>query len=561
VWARFTTRTLLLVESTVNYKLLRAYASKLLALSWRFATMSVVGQNGSDHLVHEFTHKAQSDVLVAVGMPDGRLHSVASAQGAVLMSVQQAKFIKGPGRGVEIFNLGHNPWQRPGFFVGSVNLPMRRPLFASERVLMPEQLISTGKEGTPGSHSLAPMTVLQRWGDLRVGQMDPGGMPRITMTRQDLQDLLGQREYVGFALAVDILEDLLDKQRLELQLEKVPQDAGRFLREYLAQHPARTRVCVASPEKKYAPAEEWYAGQEQIEATPADGLVSLIMACTEDGVSPECMFQKVLTQRLGDVEAPTQYSTHVDLRRTSHVPGVPLQVALQPDEFLAMVHGDDLQNWVRSTRYRWGKLKSLRSVMLHFAEDFSGPQDCIAFVMSNGVTMASLLVAWRLQVSSRKASQPLLPPPVLAVQAASEQEAGLQQKRSSCQRQVFSEPSSKTNPVGQQLVDAGIGKCEILDELRLTEQFYETRVGSAERLIAWYVFLHAMVAPVSKLPVLGFELGQSESRLRVASTPAPVPAMGVPVGQEARDEKMEEIDELEREIYRMDTEDCEIVGV
>jgi len=216
-----------------------------------------------------------------------------------------------------------------------------------------------------------------------------------------------------------------------------------------------------------------------------------------------------------------------------------MQVSLQPDEFLAIVHGDDLQNWIRSTRYRWGKLKSLRSVMLHLAENFSKPQDSISFVMSNGVAMASILTAWRLQVSSGKTSQPLLPQPDLAVQAANEQEAELQQERSTFQRQVSFEPSSKTNPIGQQLVDANMGKCEILDELRLTEQFYETRVGSAERLIAWYVFLHAMVAPVSKLPVLGFELGKSESRLRVASTPAPVPAMGVPAGQEAQEEKLE----------------------
>jgi hypothetical protein len=540
VWARFTTRTLLLVESTVNYKLLRAYASKLLALSWRFATMSVVGQNGTDHFVHEFTHKAQSDVLVAVGMPDGRLHSVASAQGCVLMSVQQAKFIKGPGRGVEIFSLGHNPVQRPGLFVGSVNLPLRRPLFASERMLMPEQFIGKGKELSSGCHSLAPMTVLQRWGDLRVGQMDPGGLPRITMTRQDLQDILGQREYVDFAVAVKILEGLLDKCRLEMREEKIPQDVGRFLREYLDQHPARTRVYVASPEKSYASADQWYAGQGQIEASPAGCLKKMMSACSEDSGSPESTFRRGLTKRLGAGEVPTQCSAHNDLGTTFHSPCRPSQVALDADEFLAILHGDDLQKWVRSTRYRWGKLKSLRSMMLHFAEDFNKPQDSITVVLSNGVTMASMFVAWRQQVTPRAWQSRT--EPGLAVQAAAELEAGLQQERSTFQRQVSSDLSSITDPIGQQLVDAGIGKCEILDELRLTEQFHETRVGSAERLIAWYVFLHAMAAPVSRLPFLGFELGKSESRLRVASTPAPVPAMGMPEGQGICESGLEKTD-------------------
>mmetsp|Transcript_71497 Transcript_71497/g.197434 ORF Transcript_71497/g.197434 Transcript_71497/m.197434 type:complete len:111 (-) Transcript_71497:160-492(-) len=66
-------------------------------------------------------------------------------------------------------------------------------------------------------------------------------------------------------------------------------------------------------------------------------------------------------------------------------------------------------------------------------------------------------------------------------------------------------------------------EAEVLAGLEPTEAFYETRVGSAERLISWYVLFHAMAEPSSRLPVLGFELGLSESRLRVASTPAPVP--------------------------------------
>merc|ERR1712194_451151 len=112
-WARFTTRTLCIVESTANYKLLRAYTSKLLALTWRFATMSVVGQNGTDHFVHEYTHKAQSDVLVAVGLPDGRLTSLASSEACTMMSLQQAKFIKQLGIGTALARHDHGGLERP----------------------------------------------------------------------------------------------------------------------------------------------------------------------------------------------------------------------------------------------------------------------------------------------------------------------------------------------------------------------------------------------------------------------------------------------------------------
>jgi len=64
---------------------------------------------------------------------------------------------------------------------------------------------------------------------------------------------------------------------------------------------------------------------------------------------------------------------------------------------------------------------------------------------------------------------------------------------------------------------------ELFNQLRALERLYETRVAAAERLLASYVLLHSAVKPISKLWWLSFDLDRSESRLRVASTPAPVP--------------------------------------
>jgi len=78
---------------------------------------------------------------------------------------------------------------------------------------------------------------------------------------------------------------------------------------------------------------------------------------------------------------------------------------------------------------------------------------------------------------------------------------------------------SKT--VGSNLVSAGTGE-RILAEFTLLETLYESRIGSAERLLAFFVMFHQAVKPLSRLPWWGYDLDRSASRLRVASTPAPV---------------------------------------
>jgi hypothetical protein len=104
----------------------------------------------------------------------------------------------------------------------------------------------------------------------------------------------------------------------------------------------------------------------------------------------------------------------------------------------------------------------------------------------------------------------------------------------------WNRPNSPTSPTAKQLEsclkggDSSIpvissrlvGKVEgkdLLAEMSLLENLYESRVGAAERLLAFFVIFHRAVEPLSRLPGCRFDIDRSESRLRVASTPAPIP--------------------------------------
>jgi len=67
---------------------------------------------------------------------------------------------------------------------------------------------------------------------------------------------------------------------------------------------------------------------------------------------------------------------------------------------------------------------------------------------------------------------------------------------------------------------------QVLQAQRLLESYYETRIGATERLIGFQVFFYHMVRKIARLPFLSFDMDRSESRLRVASTPAPVAMRG-----------------------------------
>ena len=77
---------------------------------------------------------------------------------------------------------------------------------------------------------------------------------------------------------------------------------------------------------------------------------------------------------------------------------------------------------------------------------------------------------------------------------------------------------------GSQLLDTRSRLLDLLDSQSLLEGLVESRVLSAERLLAFFVAFHAMAARVAGTWPLTFDLARSQSGLRIATTAAPVSA-------------------------------------
>merc|ERR1711865_1005202 len=99
--------------------------------------------------------------------------------------------------------------------------------------------------------------------------------------------------------------------------------------------------------------------------------------------------------------------------------------------------------------------------------------------------------------------------------------------------------------VGADLVGKVKGQA-LIAELTIIEHLYETRIAAMERLMGFYVVFHRAVKPVSRMPIIPFDMDRSESRLRVASTPAPIPFVEeLGTGPPASMKALEELDTFE----------------
>jgi hypothetical protein len=217
-----------------------------------------------------------------------------------------------------------------------------------------------------------------------------------------------------------------------------------------------------------------------------------------------------------------------------------LSTSLDVNAFLALLHGNELQTWVRSARYRWNKICKMRGLFSFLAEDKK--RSAFTAVLSTGHTLKMIVLSWRkLAPKSAKKNSGMSERRKRKDMTQNVQDASIDESKRVADSSRSSLPGGTVNSehdecaegrlVSEALVNSGASATEILQESRPAELFYESRVASAERLVAWFVLLHAMAKPSSLLPFLSFELGKSESRLRVASTPAPVPFSGFEAGQ------------------------------
>ena len=117
-----------------------AFLSKLFAVSYSIAGLTVMHGNPADHFVHRLTHRVVRGTLLIAGRPDGRLSALSTAEASVCLAVNQASSIQSLGGTCESVTIGHNPFMLPLSSKG-IFLKRKRPLFICERILTEQDAI------------------------------------------------------------------------------------------------------------------------------------------------------------------------------------------------------------------------------------------------------------------------------------------------------------------------------------------------------------------------------------------------------------------------------------
>eukprot|EP00747_Dinoflagellata_sp_TGD_P139790 gnl/TRDRNA2_/TRDRNA2_175938_c6_seq6.p1 gnl/TRDRNA2_/TRDRNA2_175938_c6~~gnl/TRDRNA2_/TRDRNA2_175938_c6_seq6.p1 ORF type:complete len:1830 (+),score=285.34 gnl/TRDRNA2_/TRDRNA2_175938_c6_seq6:718-5490(+) len=627
LFTRYTSRCLVIVDSTANYKLLRAYASKLRSLAFRFTTFTVMGQNPGDHFVHEMTHLTTSEVMILMGRPDGRVGTLAASEAAMYMSLQQAKFVASRSHtGIEAITVGHNPWAKKSIAVQDVVVPTEhRPRFLSQ------QLFGT----IDGPHP--PGEVLTKVAGFAEGKSEQGAQgdisqmmvlpfPKIEM--KELKEKMGNQAEVSTAEARALIEGCLIEQSDALAIN--PNCATSITDELLpmSDQDPQTKTSTVS---LFAPASS--VGKAQ------PGRPELKRANSRDSDS---LVVKGLPNNLA-----SKQRGHTASELMAKLRGLKMQQIIMRKQ--ADKIRDDIREKVRNNAGRDREKQALQECFAAWASEtreakkkrhdqVQVDRSFLAHALDQGLIMSrstkrtsmkeeeekkpdAPTLEWRIEEEFRvrryamneKSKQQLVNPEVIFrawwhyykfCAAKNEAEAAGRRRKDSKGTGTPSEPSTPLSPMSMplspgrkrgerseaffrqtsgstaggftrqesgnsagaptspksflpmsswdsteviniidpvvprlsgdqaeanQVTSVGSGfvgqvaNKELLAELCLIESLYETRVAAAERLLSFFVILYHAVRPLSRLWGLHFDMDRSESRLRVASTPAPVP--------------------------------------
>jgi len=483
---------------------------------WHFVLplFSVLGQNGTDHFVHEMTHLTTSDVLMAVGRPDGRLAALAASEASMIMSLQQAKFIKKGSSGIEAFSLGHNPWTNSCLFTRHISLPTKgRPAFLSQTHLSkrgddnivdisapcaPEEvvskLIALYKGRKMGGHSLeSPQIEFENLKSLAHG--------RTHLTRAEIREwIVSIVEEQARDLAIDVQDFCVTKvvkddedgnpQAESTTSTVATRDTGRFAEEV---SDAASSASDSSDEC------------EDTDTGPRTGLKTHKRmpefvrgrSCSLGAIKTENSEKLALAEVMAIVRGPTM---KMEIQRAKKA---------------------KRQKMAQSLAESGGLISGLAFQSVSLEEAFHGWRAVTSeAVTASQVTTGSIQAGdWRQKEALRKSK-------------SSQSALSMAFQGPLSLPEIFNAWKSLASSRQANMQAHAIGSCwehraaplnHVLEMQRLMENLYETRIGSTERLIGFLVVFHRMVTPISKVPLLGFSMDRTESRLRVASTPAPVP--------------------------------------
>jgi hypothetical protein len=587
LWTRYTGRGLVIVESTVNYKLLRAYTSKLKSLAYRFQNFGVSGQNPQDHFVHEMTHLTQSEGIVIVGRPDGRLGSLAAAEAATIMSTQQARFIASrPCAGVECMGIGHNPWIKPTLFARHVTIPVdTRPPFLSS------QLLSTTEGGHAPGGVMSAVAALAEGGGGDAGAMSKDA-PVVTMAQ--LAEKMDHAPAVPVEEATTIMLGLLrdQEERLDIVVDRLDFQAmiagGKAYAAYKGKAPSAAAASSGGGNAGPSFGKDPKKGFAQDGRTPSTTSLGGSFAAggkrpSQQNLSNADKAAKAEDARSGFAKSGRANSTTSlgsralgrgraallgAMGKNSDDPDAPklitaatimsvlrgteIKVAIKKqrliekrekidDSYLleAQIMGDCFNSWAKIFDMKAAEAETTEKKDGKKKGESLGPADePMDFCFAEWRAAEEFRASIRRKVSSAK-------PNTITARVAFD----LWKRVALIQREEEGRPPpthyDTSAIVGADLVGKVKGAA-LIAELAVIEQLYETRIAAMERLMGFFVVFHRAVKPVSRMPILAFDMDRSESRLRVASTPAPIPfveelARGTPASLKA----LEELDNFE----------------
>eukprot|EP00933_Yihiella_yeosuensis_P051705 TRINITY_DN49696_c0_g1_i1.p1 TRINITY_DN49696_c0_g1~~TRINITY_DN49696_c0_g1_i1.p1 ORF type:complete len:798 (+),score=136.65 TRINITY_DN49696_c0_g1_i1:335-2395(+) len=538
MWTRYTARTVVIVDSTVNYKLLRAYVSKLRALAYRFTAFAVAGQNGVDHFVHEMTHLTHSDVLLCVGRMDGRLSALAASESALIMSCQQARYVSSTiCGGVEAISLGHNPWTKQGLFTKDVVIPTRhRPEFLSEKML------------NTADKAVAPGDVMHQVAALARNRKTRGTLPTTPWVEMpDLLKRFGGKTVVPLDTAKEVVKAIVAEQALRLHINPTLFETSRVFagkRSNSLDTPGPLGSGNDSPVGYSSPGSP--SGNGQTSPSLATGgsrklKVGWLMASTLGGPPATITVSQVMALLRGKRMQHQILELQASNQKAELVKNLLVEMLGRPDDDLVR---DAFAGWLGVVAQDLADRKMIEQ-----------GKSMLKLLHNSSVENVKPTSAHSSRPPSRcKSSARRISAVAAMVQAEEHDEArGEWRKKEEMRRNArnrlgfmmgISPPtcfhawknivwmsraaSGKCRPVKKDLHVIGnglVGKAEgrnLLAELRVVETLYESRIAAAERLVGFFVMFHQAVLPLSKLPGLNYDIDRSESRLRVASTPAPV---------------------------------------
>eukprot|EP00929_Paragymnodinium_shiwhaense_P114830 TRINITY_DN8334_c0_g1_i2.p1 TRINITY_DN8334_c0_g1~~TRINITY_DN8334_c0_g1_i2.p1 ORF type:complete len:1861 (+),score=397.04 TRINITY_DN8334_c0_g1_i2:77-5659(+) len=559
LWTRFCNRTIVICDSTVNYKLLRSYLTKLRALAFRFTTFGVAGQNPLDHFVHEMTHMTTSEVIVCMGRPDGRLGTLAAQEAAIIMSAQQSRFVAStPFIGIEAFSVGHNPWQKEGLFSKAITIPTeRRPVFLSSK------LMQTHKNGH------APGEVVAMCAALAEGRTEDQAMTvcNPTIDMPDLIKRMGGKESTMSEQSVKgLVNKLLKEQEDSLGIEAAKFRVEELLPRAQGQgnnEPNMRRSSIIKPlftwtKKKKLDCEK--CGKQNL---PLDAKFCLNCGAPievregspNSDASTECPPDTAESNKGRSSFASVMPSPSEKKRKWAWSAGG--ANGYTPANVMALLRGHQMQKQVRAlqAQKRQSELRKKIAAQAGQAAHLSGLKLCFevwrekaqvttkARRLTRGGSKSKLTMhpprssgghmeevhraPWRVKEECRrKMRQGLfgrgagglvsIPKGMVFVRWA-------QLVRERKDALLGGGTAEEDCAIGSALAKGCANNAELVKGLRLLESLYETRVAAAERLLSWLIIYHRAVRPLSTLPFLSFDMDRSESRLRIASTPAPVP--------------------------------------